>query len=87
MPRAEPPWHGVRSGRRHRAETGPRSGVDRIEWGRPLGTRYPPLTRRLSVSTKGKKRIAIGIGLALLAICVYGAVAGHRLRVPDELGV
>jgi hypothetical protein len=35
------------------------------------------------VSTKGKKRIAIGIGLALLAICVYGAVAGHRSR---ELG-
>ena len=39
------------------------------------------------MSTKGKKRIAIGIGLALLAICVYGAVAGHRFRELEELGV
>jgi len=38
---------------------------------------YP--TRRPAVSKKGKKRIAIGIGLALVALCVCGAVAGQKL--------
>lgn len=31
------------------------------------------------MSQKGKKRIAIGIGLALVALCVCGAVAGQKL--------